>query len=278
MKSVGVRSVQRAIEILELLVRRRRLSVTEIAAEMEIPKASAYQIVSTLVEKRILTKAGSNSQYSLGPNLFTLGSYARMNFDVVRVAAPHLQSLNESVDETIHLTVLRDDELLYVDCFESTKRLRTHSSIGEIGELHCTAVGKAVLAFQSDDERRRLLTGKKLKRFTRNTIVNQTELLRELDAVVQTGYSVDAMEHEEDVRCLGAPIRNHEGLVIASVSVSGPSGRISPDKYSLLSRALLKTADDISRELGYREGTTLSEATENDRTGDRQIGKGEIRK
>jgi len=254
MSSSGVRSVHRAIEILELLAARHDLTVTEIGRELDIPKATAHQILATLVAKRVLTRGPGSETYALGPNLFTLGSYARLNFDVVRVAAPHLRRLNELLDETIHLTVLRDGKLLYVDCYESTKRLRTHSSIGEIGDLHCTAVGKAVLAFQPPDDRRRLIGRSKLDRFTPNTIVDPVELEAELERVVERGYAVDDIEHEAGVRCVAAPIRNHDGRVIASLSVSGPDGRITPDRFEPLARDLIRTADDVSRELGHAPG------------------------
>lgn len=251
MSSKGVRSVLRAIEILELLASRRELTVTQIGKELDIPKATAHQILATLVEKRIVIRNTGSETYSLGLNLFILGSSARQNIDLVQIAAPRLRSLNEQVDETIHLTVFRNGELLYVDSYESSKRLRTHSSVGEAGELYCTAVGKAVFAFQPLEDRRKLIENLELKRFTPNTIVDPVELGAELDRIENAGYAVDNIEHEEGVRCLGAPIRNHEGRVIASISVSGPDERITPDRDETLSDLLIETADEISQELGY---------------------------
>lgn len=250
MKPGGVRTVARAIEILELLGDEPGLSVSEIARKMEIPKASAHEILTTLVVKRVVVKNESSGAYHLGPTLFVLGSIARSSLDIVMIAEEHLQALNAELDETVHLTALRNDRLLYVDCVESSRRLRTLSSIGEVAELYCTAVGKAVLAYQSPRRRSELLAGVQFRQFTPNTIVDPTALDDELAGIVERGYAIDNVEHEEGVRCIGAPVRDHTSQVVGSISLSGPSGRVTTDRDTAIAERVKATADRISAALG----------------------------
>jgi len=164
-----------------------------------------------------------------------------------------LRSLNEELDETVHLTILDGWEVLYVECFESIKQLRTYSVIGVRAPLHCTAVGKAILAFFTEKQVSEMIKAMGLPRFTGNTITDRQDLDRELAEIRKRGYAVDDAEHEEGVRCIGAPIRNHEAQVMASISVSGPSQRITPERDERVGRLLISKTEEISRRLGYKE-------------------------
>jgi DNA-binding IclR family transcriptional regulator len=113
-------------------------------------------------------------------------------------------------------------------------------------------VGKAILAFRPVEEIRRILHASPLIRHTRNTVIDEDELLKELHKIAARGYSVDDMEHEDGVRCVGAPVRDAEGRVFAAVSVSGPEQRVSPHRDSEIARRVISTADRISSNLGYR--------------------------
>ena len=136
---------------------------------------------------------------------------AQSDLEIRRVASPFLKELNSELDETVHLTVLEGNEVLYVDCLESTKRLRTYSVIGVRAPLYCTSVGKAILAFLEPKELEKILDSLIFEKFTENTITDKIFLMDELKMIAQRGYAVDNMEHEEGLRCVGAPIRNHNG-------------------------------------------------------------------
>jgi IclR family KDG regulon transcriptional repressor len=247
-----VKSVWRTVKIFELLSCGDSLSVTEISKKLGFPKASVYEILFTLNKEGIIEKDPATNRYHLGLKLFELGNMARHNLDIRKAAIPFLKRLNEHLDETVHLTLLDHDEVLYIECFESTKRLRTYSVIGDRAPLHCTAVGKAILAFLSQDEIERIIQVKGLENFTENTLTHKDLLLKDLEKVVQYGYAVDNMEHEEGVRCVGAPIRNNEGNVLASISVSGPSQRITTNKIPEIATIVISTAREISSRLGYK--------------------------
>lgn len=247
-----VNSVKRSVAIMELLGREGRMNLTELYKRLKIPKSTAFSILSTLVHERLVEKDETTGYFSLGIRLLELGQEAQENFELRRVASPYLQALNRSLDETVHLTVLENDQVLYVECFESSKRLRTYSVIGVRGPLHCTAVGKAILAFLDDDELMRLAGRIKLEKFTDSTLTTKKALIENLAETRRLGYSVDNVEHEEGVRCVGAPIRDNRGRVCASISISGPTQRITTDKVPELAGQAVATALDISRRLGYR--------------------------
>lgn len=246
-----VKSISRAIKILEAFKSDRGMSVTEISKILNLPKSSVHEILFTLVTEGILEKDFDSSTYHLGIKLFELGNRARSNLEIRKVATPYLKELNARFDETVHLTVLDNQEVLYIECFESTKRLRTYSVIGVRAPLHCTAVGKAILAFLSRDEIDEIIKVKGLEKFTENTITDRDVLLQELEKTVLNGYAVDNMEHEDGVRCVGAPIRNYSGSVFASISVSGPSQRVTLENIPEIAEVVIATASDISRKLGF---------------------------
>jgi IclR family transcriptional regulator, KDG regulon repressor len=247
-----VNSVRRAAAILDLLGREKRLGLSQVAKSLRIPKSTAHSIIETLVREGLVARDGPTGTFSLGIRLLELGQAAQENFELRRVASPRLLSLNREVDETVHLTVLDGDVVLYVECFESSKRLRTYSVIGVRAPLHCTAVGKAILAFLDDDEQIRLVNRIPLERFTERTITDRATLLAHLRTVRTRGWSIDDVEHEEGVRCVGVPVFDNRACVCASISISGPTQRIRTNLLPSFARKARAAALDVSRSLGYR--------------------------
>jgi IclR family KDG regulon transcriptional repressor len=247
-----VKSVYRAVKILDVLSSEGEKSVTEISTTLSFPKSSVHEITSTLLATGILEKDSDRNKYSLGLKLFELGKQAQANLEISKVAIPSLRSLHEQFDETVHLTVLDRKEVLYIECFESTKQLRTYSVIGIRAPLHCTAVGKAILAYLDDEEVEEIIRSMGLPRFTQNTITDRVRLNAEVRKIRDSGFATDEMEHEEGVCCVGAPVRNHTGQVVASISVSGPSQRITPVRIEEIAPLVMERAAEISRRLGYK--------------------------
>jgi IclR family KDG regulon transcriptional repressor len=248
---ITVKSIYRTSQILDLLCTREGMTVTEISARLRLPKSTVHNILSTLVHLGMLEKDLDGSRYHLGLKLFQIGTKAQEKLEIRRVATPIIRTLNERLDETVHLTILDNGEVLYVECFESTKRLRTYSVLGVRAPLHCTAVGKAIMAFLREEDIEKIVKTKGLEKFTENTIVDKARLLRELGRVAKRGYSTDNMEHEEGVRGIAAPIRDFRGTVFASVSIAGPSQRIKVADFPRYGRLVIDTTSEISRRLGY---------------------------
>jgi DNA-binding IclR family transcriptional regulator len=199
-----------------------------------------------MVERDLIT-----GKFHLGIKLIELGYSAQLELDICKIAIPFLYGLNLEFDETIHLTVLDNDQVLYVACIESTRRLRTNPVLGYRAPLYCTAVGKAILAFQSEEEICRIIKEQPLEKFTPNTLNRTNRLLDELAKIRQQGYAIDNMEHEEHLRCIGAPIRNAQGYVFASISLSGPAERNTLGRLKSLAPAIMDRCIEISKRLGY---------------------------
>jgi DNA-binding IclR family transcriptional regulator len=141
-----VNSVRKALAILDLLSDGKERTLSEIARQLSLAKSTAHGLLETLAAERLLEKDSGSNTFSLGIRLIELGYCAQTGLDLVRIAAPFLKGLNIRFDETVHLVVLDNDEVLYIDCIESQRRLRTYSVIGVRAPLYCTSVGKAILA------------------------------------------------------------------------------------------------------------------------------------
>lgn len=172
--------------------------------------------------------------------------------DLVKEASPYLKKLVSKCDETVHLGVLEKGEVLYLAKEESSQIIRMVSYVGRRVPIHCTGLGKVLLAHLPEEERKKVLDKKGLPRLTENTITNEKELEKELYQVKEQDFALDREEHEKDVRCM-APRRNHQGKVIAAVSISAPPFRMDVNKQNYLKKILIQTSKKISNRLGYNE-------------------------
>ncbi|GAB1483241.1 IclR family transcriptional regulator [Treponema sp.] len=247
-----VNTVHKAALILDSLAGIPNQGVSELARLLGMPKSSVHGILETLAASTLVERNEETGKYHLGVKLVELGNRAQLELDICRIAAPFLQGLNVEFDETVHLTVLDRDEVLYVDCIESRRRLRTYSVIGVRAPLYCTSVGKAILAFLPDEEIRRIVQVKGLQKITANTIDTEERLFKELACIRSQGYAVDDMEHEDHLRCVGAPIRNARGQVFASLSISGPAERNTHERIQHMAPSAVRSCMEISRRIGYR--------------------------
>jgi DNA-binding IclR family transcriptional regulator len=247
-----VNTVLKTIQILDSLVASPNQGVSDLARNLGMPKSSVFGILETLASTDVLERNAGNGKFHLGAKLIEWGNRAQVDLDICRIARPFLQGLNAKFDETVHLTVLDRDEVLYLDCVESRRRLRTYSVIGVRAPLYCTSVGKAILAYQDDEEIRRIALEKGMPAFTVNTITDVDALLAEAGRIRQEGYAVDDMEHEDHLRCVGAPIWNADGKVAASLSLSGPAERNTQERIREMAPSVVEAGLEISRRLGWR--------------------------
>ncbi len=245
-------TVTKSIEIIDYIADHPNSGVTDISHALGIPKSTVHNILETLNHLSILEKSRVTARYHLGVKLIELGYRAQTDIDICRIAHPHLRGLNEELDETIHLTVLDNDEVLYVDCIESKKRLRTYSVIGVRAPLYCTSVGKAIMAHLSPSEINRIISERGLKKITEHTITDTKVMIQELEEIRNRGYAIDNMEHEDHLRCIGAPIFNSRNEAIASISISGPTSRVISELVPEIAPRVIYAAQEISRKLGYR--------------------------
>lgn len=252
-----IQSIDRTLQILELFsLEKPEWGVTEISKALNIYKSNVHNVLTTLAERGFVIKDSKTDKYKLGIKFFELGSIVIKNMDLRKIAHPHIEKLSKEFNETVHLGVLDKGRVVSIEREESDKGLCSHIEIGKRTPLHCTAVGKAIMAYLSKDEVYLILKEKGLEKFTENTITTKKDLENELKKIREQGYVVDNMEHEEGVQCVAGPIRDYTGKVIASMSVSGPAFRINESNIPNIAKKVKEYCDNISKEMGYINSNT----------------------
>ncbi|MDR7401928.1 MAG: IclR family transcriptional regulator [Armatimonadota bacterium] len=227
------------------------VSISVLSRHLLIPKGTLFPFLQTMAAEGMLL-VHEGGRYTLGPRVLELASMFHAQVRLRDIARPQLEWLARTCGEVAHLCVLSDGEMVYLDRVETRKVVQVGSRVGGRCPIHCTGVGKAFLAFLSESQVRRLLTRYGLRRYTPTTITSVERLLRELRQIRQRGYSIDRSEHDPEVRCVGAPIFNHEGQVIASISAAGPAYRMTAARVRYVSRMVARASREISCALGYR--------------------------
>lgn len=253
-----IRSVVKAVMILDVLASGRgELALGEIARQLDLAKSTTHGILATLRNFNYVEQSAFTGKYKLGIRLFELGNMVANRWDVRVTSVPHIQTLVDTIQETVHLVILDKGEVLYIDKRECSQSLRIVSQVGIHLPAHCTAVGKVLLAHLPAGEMRRVVAAKGLPRFTQRTITDLRELELELGRIRERGYAVDNGEIMDSLRCVAAPIRDHGGKVCAAISISGPAARLSGEDFARAVGLVTRTAADISADLGYRDAVGM---------------------
>jgi IclR family acetate operon transcriptional repressor len=222
-----VGAVRKALDILELFsCAEPRLTLAQISQQLAIPKSAAHNLLRTLVERGYVERP-DRDHYALGTAICPLTLAVRVNAEVRDRAAPLLRELADGCHASSFLVVRDHGRALYVYAVESPQRLRARTLVGERFFLHCTGVGKAILAFLPPEESRRIVVEEGLPSFTPTTITDQRALMIECAEVRNRGYAVDRSEHELCTYCVAAPIFDARGGVLGACSVSGSDPRSS---------------------------------------------------
>jgi DNA-binding IclR family transcriptional regulator len=248
----GLKSLGKAVRVLQAFsLQEPRLPLTEIAKRTGLPPSTAHRILTTLREAGLVDQEGDRDVYRLGLKLLELGSMVLANMDVHREALPFIEELVRETGETVHLGIFDGTHVVSIEKMESPHALASHVTIGKGAPAYCTGVGKALLAFQPEAVVEAVCRSG-FVRYTSHTIVGPARLRKELARVRAQGYAVDNAEHQPDVRCVAAPVRDHSGRVIASLSVSGPATRLPRDRVPALAARMRAVAAQLSTRLGYR--------------------------
>jgi IclR family KDG regulon transcriptional repressor len=227
------------------------IGISDLGKRLLLPKSTVHRLASTLIEAGMLEQNPENGKYRLGLVVFELGSLVRRKMDFSSEAKPYLMALREKTGETVHLAILEQASILFINSLESKHAIRMTMDVGVRKPAYCTAEGKVLLAFQPPEMLDRLL-GNTLPERTPNTIVDSQVLRQELATIRARGYAFDDEESELGLRSIAAPVRDHSGNVIAATSVAGPAQRLT--KKILMSYApdTVTAGDAISQRLGYQ--------------------------
>ncbi|MEO1739629.1 hypothetical protein RB531_5145 [Salmonella enterica subsp. enterica serovar Typhimurium] len=248
----SVSSVLKVFGILQALGEEREIGITELSQRVVMSKSTVYRFLQTMKTLGYVAQEESE-KYSLTLKLFELGARALQNVDLIRSADIQMRELSRLTKETIHLGALDEDSIVYIHKIDSMYNLRMYSRIGRRNPLYSTAIGKVLLAWRDRDEVKQILDGVEYKQSTGRTITSTEALLPLLDEVRAQGYGEDNEEQEEGLRCIGVPVFDRFGVVIAGLSISFPTLRFSEERLQEYVAMLHAAARKISEQMGYND-------------------------
>lgn len=249
----SVQSVVRAFTLLELLGQADyHLGISDIAEKTGLPLATVHRLLNTLTNLGYVERNADTHKYTLGVRMLHLRGAVIDQVNLGVQSMPVMKSLMRHVNETVHLAVLSEGEIMYIERVEGLQTQGMYTRIGKRVPAHCTALGKVILAYSPDHVWQEVIARHGLPRFSATTITTEKELLVELEHIRRRGYATDEGETGEAVRCIARPIRDFRGEVVAALSVSGPREQMHPGRDEEVSEVLQWAVDVVSAKLGYR--------------------------
>lgn len=248
-----VQSLDRAMDILSILEKENSASVTEIAAKLEVNKSTASRLLETLKQHEMVRVDPATKRYLLGFRILHLGEGVKRNINVISIARPFMAKLYDELNESVHLCAFSPDSVYVVDQVQSNKAYNLSASVGMPEPIHCSSVGKCILAYLTPTNVDRLLKDYVFTPYTPKTITDANELKKQLVKIREQGYAVDNEEIALGVRCIAAPVYNYRGNVKYSLGISGTTSNIRPSTIDRYVHALQDACTQISQALGYRQ-------------------------
>ncbi len=243
-----IQSLARGLRILKIMADADHgIGVTELSEYLGVNKATASRMVHTLLKAGFVEKAADGRRFQLGPALVSLSQVVINRFQLHDIAHPFLKRLVEMTGECAHLAIYAQGQVLYIDQVQSDATLRVNASIGHLAPLHCTALGKVLLAFGSYP------LPEPLEQRTPATITDKDQLLREIRLVYQRNYAIDDEEYDQGVRCVAAPVYDYRKKLIAALGISGPAIRIKPEQFDRLAAQVIAICQALSDQLQFNQ-------------------------
>lgn len=248
----SIQSVARALQILKYIAAQgNSAGLTTISGDLGLCNSTTHGLLATLKTNGFVQQEEVNGKYSLGISLFELGQTVKQSMDVRKISLPYLKSLVKKYNETMHLGILEQHEIVYIEKVESPQSIRMLSQVGGRHPAHCTGIGKVLLAELSDNVLKDFFRERELLGFTQNTITNFNELLNHLAKIRVDGYALDEEEIEAGLRCVAVPLKDYKSCAVAALSMCIPVNRLAKHDFAAIIRDLKIAALEISRKLGY---------------------------
>lgn len=251
-----VQAIHRALELLEAMSERPQgITLTELARRADLAPSTTHRLLKSLEQMQFVRHDEERSLWQVGVKAFTVGSAFLQARDLVATARPFMRRLMEESGESVNLAVAQDRAAVLLTQVECQEMIRALGRPGGRAPMHCSGMGKALLAAMSEHERAAVLAEARLERFTPKTLATIEELQRDLEIIRARGFAVDDEEFAVGLRCVAAVIHDEHGEATAAVSLSGPSARITDERLDALGALVATTAGEITAALGGRAPT-----------------------
>lgn len=250
-RSNYIKSVIKALDILEILDKEKELGISELSEILDWDKSTVHRLISTLRLKGYVIQNANTQKYANSFKLFEMGNNVVEKLGLRRQAQPFLEELLTKTHETVNLAIRDEKYILYIDKIESPATIKVDLSIGKKLPIYCTGLGKAMLAFMEKAEVERLLINETFYPYTEKTVKDFPQLLEQLSEIRKQGYSIDDEEYVEGLKCIAAPIKNYRQEVVAAISIAVPKYRYEEREESIGYPQLVKSiAEGFSKKLG----------------------------
>lgn len=252
MATNGVQVLDRAFDILDILsLEPEGLGITLLAERTALHKSTVHRIVNALAERGYVEKTQSG-QYRIGLKMVDISSVYLNQVELKTEARPILRELTQRTGITTHLAILDGTSAVYIDKVAVEQYLRLYSQIGRRIPVHCSALGKCLLAGLSAAELDKLLSKYQYDIFTDKTITDENTLREQIAAVHHKGYAIDDREHEEGIRCVAAPVLDYRGKIIAAISMSASEKQMTDEQLDEYAAYIVQAANQISIRMGHQ--------------------------
>jgi len=241
-----IQSVQRAFSILEYILLNNGAGISDLSRKFNLNKSTVFSIVKTLEQLGYVYQCNSLNSYLPTYRIHSIATSCTTENSIVAFAHPYIYQLSKKYGETVHFVNGREHSVVYVDKVESDKNIRYHTDLGSEMPLHCTGVGKAILAWRSEAEINEYIDAG-LVALTEKTITDPETLHEVIHKIRKNGYSIDDEENSEGLFCIGVPIFNKSGAVVHSISISLPKYRLSEINIDEAVSDLKRTAAEIMK-------------------------------
>ncbi len=250
-----INSVDRALDVIIYLYdKKQEMSVSDIARDLGTHKSTIFRTLKTLENKGFIEQNPDNEKYWLGPKFYTIGLVMKERFSFTEFIKPHANELMNEFHEVINVSILEKNmtgqlkSVIIYKLLNENKILSVNPGVGSATDFHCSSVGKCLLAF-SEQELIQEAKHFPLKKYTSNTVTNWDDMEAQLSLIRQNGYAMDEDEQEVGLTCIGAPIFDKSGKIIAAISMSGPTNRIKNETFQEKIQKVKETAGNITYEL-----------------------------
>jgi len=249
----SIQAVENALNVLEQFEgKKAELGITELSQNLDLHKNNIFRLLATLESRGYIEQNKNNEHYRLGIKSLELGRAFLAHTGLIKVAVKNLEDLCNEVNETVYLSIMKKNQVLFIEDWEAKRALRVASRIGERLSPLCTATGKVFLAYFGKEERDTVINNNEFVKYTDNTILTEDEYRKGLEKVEEAGYALDNQEKDLGVVCVAGPIFNYNNDVVASISISGPSIRLTEETVKdFYVNHVVECCKKVSTAIGY---------------------------